>query len=155
MKGEGSKNGSERAEDMFPLPSRYQRALVMEGGRMRESGTRSTGVTVLEGMGTKGSLLDIGERKKRRMEREQGVVGTEFPTPVFYSLLTLRQNMVHFDSLGAHTHMCVIYSVSPEPYPIETEWRSPSHILQGSSQAWLPSRWLCVQHRALLSHYHT
>lgn len=61
------------AQDMFkthsnlnasPDRSHYLRALVIEGGRMKESVTRSTGGPVLKEMGTIGGLLDIGEKKK-------------------------------------------------------------------------------------------
>lgn len=83
-------------------------ALVMEEGRMRESVTRSTGVPVLEGIGTIGSRLGIGEKKRQgQLDRKQGFVGTE--PPMFYSHLTLNQNMIHFDNLGCtHTYVCHI-----------------------------------------------
>lgn len=74
-----------------------------------ESVTRSTGVPVLKETGSIGNLLDIGERKKR-------TDGKRAEPPMFYSHLTLPQNMIPFDSLGAYTHTCVSYTVSHQSH---------------------------------------
>lgn len=69
-----------------------------------------------------------------RMERVRGG-GIEPPMVLHHS----RAGHDTLGQFGVHTPLCITYTTTPGPCHTETQWR-PRHILQGSSQALLPSK---------------
>lgn len=102
VKGGGEQNGSERAEDVYKSHSslngsldgsHYLWALVVEGGRVKESVTRSTGVP-----GVEGSLLGMGGRNR---DRQRAGHCRNRSAGVAHSLTSGTLTI-----WGAHTHVC-------------------------------------------------